>query len=159
MVSMPFHVWCFYRTSNNASHSSQMIVNNRSVFRKVRHVLVLQPTARSRRLPHPQSLPTRQRHRKRQPGRSPRTRTVHTNGRALEVHVATGITRPPSDHLPLGIRLSSNLQRRRRAIRKGDALAKTQTLHPHESPPPVVSLPLSQLPSTLPPQQTPACLG
>jgi hypothetical protein len=147
MVRMLFYVWRFRRGSSHLFYYFQMTLSSHSVFRKVHHVRVLQPPARYfLPLPRPPYLPPRQRHRKRQRGRCPKTQTERTNGKVLEVHAATGITRPRSDHLALGTRSSFLLRRRQRAIRRGDALARMQRLRLHRRPLPVVSPPLNQPP-------------
>ena len=122
-----------------------MTPNSHSVFRKAHHVQVLQrPT---------HFLQTRQLHPKRQPKPCPRTPMERTNGKVLEVHVATGIIHPPLDHLALGTRSSFSPPRRQRAIRRGDALARMQKLHLHKKPLPAVSLPPNRLPLVPPPPQ------
>ena len=134
---------------SHSFHYFQMTLSH-SVFRKVHHVRVLQPPARYfLPPPRPPCLPPRQPHRKRHRGRCPKTRTERTSGKVLGVHAVTGITRPLSDHLALGIRSSFRPRRRQRAIRKGDVLAGMRKLHPHRRPLPVVSRPLNQ-PSLVP---------
>jgi hypothetical protein len=123
---------------NHTFCSSQMTPNSHSVFRKAHHAQVLQRPTRS--------LLTRQPRPKRQLGPCPRTRMERTSGKVLEVHVATGIIHPPSDHLALGTRLSFSPRRRQRVIRSGDALAGMQKLHLHKRPLLAVSRPLNPLP-------------
>lgn len=125
----------------------QMTLNNHSVFRKVHHVRVPQLLVRYFLLLHrPPCLPPQQQHRKCQPGRCLKTRMERTNGKALGVHAVTGITRPRSDHRVLGTRSSFLPQRRQRAIRREDVLARMQRPRLHKGLLPVVSRLLSRLP-------------
>jgi len=148
----------FRRGSSHLFYCLQMTLSSHSVFRRAHHVRIPQPPARYfLPLPRPPYLP-QQKHRKRQPGHCPKIRTERIDGKVLEVHAATGITRLRSDHLALGTRSSFPPRKRQRVIRRGDVLARMQRLRLHRSPPPVVGPLLNQLPPVPLLLRAPVCL-
>ena len=159
MVRMLFHAWRFHQDLHHLCYRLQMTLSH-SVSRKAHHARVLQPPARyfpPLPLPPPRLLP-RPPYQKRQQGHYQKTQTGRTNGKVLEVHAATGITHPRSDHLDLGIRSSFCLRRQQGTIRRGDALVRIWRLRPHRRLLPVASPLMNQPPPVPLPMQPPVLL-